>query len=200
MSVLESISTQQEPVCSLLELMLGTQSQQNVHFVGLHHSIPVWSEDNTMCPLGPIPWFHFLQKKPDWALWEHSAKQLLSMGMRRRFSSRILLIKMKTLLHIVLATSIHAIQTDFDSNRFEQQTARKSWKYQLMLNLSHTGNEGLYSQTSWCSSFSSQPGAYTEHEDFIAMKTCREAPQPFYPVSELSRIRQNRKRQDWLEM
>lgn len=123
-----------------------------------------------------------------------NAKQLLSMGMRRRFSSRTLLIKMKALLHIVFATSIHAIQTDCSTS---SKLPGKAENISLCF---HTGDEALYSQTGWCSSFDSQPGASTEHRDFIAMKTCREEPQPFYPVSELSRIRHNRKRHDWLEM
>lgn len=199
MSVLGSISTQQEPVCSLEELMLGTQSLQSVHFVGLHHSSPAWSEEHTTCCPGLSSSFHFLQKKPDWALWEHSAMQ--STCCQWRWGGDSAQEYTPDQNENVTAHSLCCLNS-CHSNRllYEQWTARTSWKHQLMLNLSQTGYEALYSQTGWCSSFNSQPGASTEHGGFIEMKTCRETPQLFYPVSKLRRIRQSRSRQDWLEM
>lgn len=94
-------------------LMLGTQTLQNVHFVGLHHSIP--GLRRTPCVL--------LEQVPDFISCKRNqiecCERILQckatavngdeMGIQLK---KTLLIKMKMLLHIVFATSIHGIQTD----------------------------------------------------------------------------------------
>ena len=124
-STFASTAAQQEPVCSV-DSWCWESSHCRICILWIYITASQSGPTDQMLQHVSLPgvvpehsfWFHFLQKKPDWAPWEHSA-------MQSEYSEwgwvgdtvQELLNQIKTFMHILLAASNQAIQTSCTMSR-----------------------------------------------------------------------------------